>query len=159
MDYCGNMNFVEYNAIPENPVIQLCKQFLEESLCLAIKHNIGITSLTLFKVTKVNNNELDQLAAEKDENWQFDAHNIILKILISPGVNDIQKWPFDFFKTGLFREEELTVTNCLAVADAQWLNEMFLIKQNENKLNSINSYEKRRVCVLLQTPIFNSIEK
>lgn len=50
-------------------------------------------------------------------------------------------------------------TNCLAVADAKWLNAMSRIKQDESKLNLLNSYKNRRICVLLQIPILNSIEK
>lgn len=40
MDYCGNVNFVKYNATPENIVTQLCKQFLEESLCSVVKQYV-----------------------------------------------------------------------------------------------------------------------
>lgn len=50
------------------------------------------------------------------------------------------------------------VTNCLAVADADWLNKVFLTKDNGNILNLLNVCEKRRVCVLIQTPIFSSID-
>lgn len=37
INYCGNINFVEYNTTSENTVIQLCKQFLQASLCSVIK--------------------------------------------------------------------------------------------------------------------------
>ncbi|XP_076665504.1 uncharacterized protein LOC143367503 [Andrena cerasifolii] len=158
-DYCGNIKFVEYDATPANTVIQLCKQFLEESLCLIVKHNTGITGLKLFKVTKVSNKELDRFNVEEDENLQSDLNNMILKILITPGVTDIQKWPFNFFKTDLFTGNELMVTNCLAVADAEWLNKMFDMKKHEHTRNLANMCQKRRVCVLLQAPIFNSREK
>ncbi|XP_029049075.2 leucine-rich repeat-containing protein 9-like isoform X1 [Osmia bicornis bicornis] len=101
MKYCGNLNFIEYNAFPENTITQLCKQFLEESLCSVIKGGIGITGLKLHKVVKVCNKEIDQLSNWKNEDLQSDECSTILKILISPGVTNIQKWPFNFFKTDL----------------------------------------------------------
>lgn len=66
--------------------------------------NTGITGLKLFKVTKVNNKELNKLMVEEDENLQIDPKNIILKILTSPEVKDFQNWPFEFFKSSLFAE-------------------------------------------------------
>ncbi|XP_076181860.1 uncharacterized protein LOC143154010 [Ptiloglossa arizonensis] len=161
MNYCGNINFIEYNAAPENTVVQLCKQFLEESLCSITKHNLGISSLRLYKVTKVSNKEIDCLNIRKDEfieNLQSNESNMILQILTSPGVMSIKNWPFNFFETASFSEEKLMVTNCLAVADADWLNKVFLTKDNGNILNLLNVCEKRRVCVLIQTPIFSSID-
>ncbi|XP_076222452.1 uncharacterized protein LOC116431726 [Nomia melanderi] len=101
INYWGNINFVEYNTNPKNAVTQLCKQFLEESLCSIIKNDIGITGLTLYKVTEVNNKEMDQLNLWNDT-IKLNEYNMILKIVTSPGVTDIQAWPFDFFKTGLF---------------------------------------------------------
>lgn len=42
-DYCGNIKFVEYDATSANTVIQLCKEFLEESLCLIVKQYVKCT--------------------------------------------------------------------------------------------------------------------
>lgn len=51
------------------------------------------------------------------------------------------------------------VTNCLAVADCDWLNKIFSTNEDENILNLYNVCEKRRVCILIQTPIFSSTIK
>ncbi|XP_076387528.1 uncharacterized protein LOC105663698 [Megachile rotundata] len=155
MKYCGNLNFIEYNAFSENTVTQLCKQFLEESLCSIIKDGIGITGLKLHKVIKVCNKEIDQLYFWKNKSLQSNECNTILKILVSPGVTNIQKWPFNFFITDLFIKDELMVTNCLAVADSDWLNKIFSSKKNGNVLNVCNICEKRRICILIQTPILS----
>ncbi|XP_024224735.1 uncharacterized protein LOC117241955 [Bombus vosnesenskii] len=160
MNYCGNINFVEYNIDSENTVIQLCKQFLQASLCSVMKEGIGIIDLRLHKVTKVSNKEIDLLNTCKNKNLQLDeCSSMILKILASPGVTDIQKWPFNYFQTDLLIKEEIIVTNCLAAADCDWLNKVFSTKKNTNILSFYNICEKQRVCVLIQTPIFNSIEK
>nr|XP_034175549.1 leucine-rich repeat-containing protein 9-like isoform X2 [Osmia lignaria] len=156
MKYCGNLSFIEYNAFPENTITQLCKRFLEESLCSVIKGGIGITGLKLHKVVKVCNKEIDQFSNWKNEDLQSDECSTILKILISPGVTNIQKWPFNFFKTDLLIKKELMVTNCLAVADCDWLNKIFSTNEDKNILNLYNVCEKRRVCILIQTPIFSS---
>lgn len=66
-----------------------------------IYSGIGITGLKLYKVVKVCNKEIDQLTNLKNEDLQSDECSTILKILISPGVTNIQKWPFNFFKTDL----------------------------------------------------------
>ncbi|XP_076640656.1 uncharacterized protein LOC143352212, partial [Halictus rubicundus] len=159
INHCGNINFIEYHATPKNTIIQLCKQFLEESLCTVIKNDIGITNLILHKVTEVNNKEIDELNHWNGDNMQINESNVILKILTSPGVTDIQAWPFNFFKTGLLNDKELTVTNCLAVADYAWLNKMLISRKSGDILNLLNSVESRRVCILIQTPIFNYCEK
>ncbi|XP_076382988.1 uncharacterized protein LOC143260660 [Megalopta genalis] len=97
INYCGNINFIEHRATPKNTVTQLCKQFLEESLCTVMKNDVGITGLILYKVTEVNNKKVDLLI----NNMQSNECNMILKILTSPGVTDIQAWPFNFFKISL----------------------------------------------------------
>ncbi|XP_026297100.1 uncharacterized protein LOC113218849, partial [Apis mellifera] len=159
INYCGNINFVEYNTASENTVIQLCKQFLQASLCSVIKNGIGITDLRLHKVTKISSKEIDLLNITKNKSLQSDECNMILRILAIPGITDIQKWPFSFLQNDLFSKEEITVTNCLAAADCNWLNKVFPKKKNNNALSFYNIYEKSRVCVLIQTPISNSIEK
>ncbi|KZC05379.1 Dystrobrevin beta [Dufourea novaeangliae] len=128
-----------------NYLTRLCKQFLEESLCSVIKHDIGITGLRLYKVTEVCNKELDQLNLCNDDNLQSNECNMILKILTIPEVTDIQIWPFNFFKTDLFTNEKLTVTNCLAVADSEWLSKMLTTKKHGNILNLLDNFERRRV--------------
>ncbi|XP_076276572.1 uncharacterized protein LOC143207243 [Lasioglossum baleicum] len=159
INHCGNINFIEYHATPTNTIIQLCKQFLEESLCTVIKNDIGITNLILYKVTEVNNKGFDEFNHWNADNMQINEPNAILKILTSPGVTNIQAWPFNFLKTGLLNNKELTVTNCLAVADCEWLNKMLISRKNGDILNLLNSIESRRVCILIQTPIFNCREK
>ncbi|XP_017761966.1 PREDICTED: leucine-rich repeat-containing protein 9-like [Eufriesea mexicana] len=158
MNYCGNINFVEYNTASKNTVIQLCKQFLQASLCSVTKESLGIIDLRLHKVTKVSNKEIDLLNTCTNQSLQSDECNMILKILAFPGVTDIQKWPFNFFQSDLLIEQEITVTNCLAAADCDWLNKVLLTKKNRN-ISTCNICEKRRVCVLVQTPIVNSVEK
>ncbi|XP_043261952.1 protein phosphatase 1 regulatory subunit 42-like [Colletes gigas] len=161
MDYCGNINFVEYNATTENMVIELCKQFLEGSLCSVIKQDLGITGLKIHKVTEVRNKEINCLNVckeEFEESLESDECNIILKILISPGVTDIQSWPINFFKHAPFNKNKLMVTNCLAIADADWLHKVSLMMEN-GKLSSLNVCERRRVCILMQTSIFGSTNK
>ncbi|XP_076622924.1 uncharacterized protein LOC143342684 [Colletes latitarsis] len=162
MDYCGNINFVEYNATTENMVIELCKQFLEKSLCSVIKQDLGITGLKIHKVTEVSNKEINCLNVWKEEfeeSLESDECNIILKILVSPGVTDIQNWPINFFKTAPFNEEKLMVTNCLAIADADWLHKVSLMMENGSRLCLLNVCERRRVCILMQTSIFGSTDK
>ncbi|KOC69785.1 Leucine-rich repeat-containing protein 9 [Habropoda laboriosa] len=133
MNNSGNIKFTEYNTTSENTVIQFCKKFLLTSLCSTIKDGIGITDLRLYKVTKVCNKEIDQLNVCKAKGLQSDECSMILKILTSPGVTDIQKWPFNIFHTDLLLEEELIVTNCLAAADFDWLNTMLSIKDKQAK--------------------------
>ncbi|CAK9805361.1 Leucine-rich repeat-containing protein 9 [Anthophora plagiata] len=159
MNNSGNIKFIEYNTTLENKIIQFFKQFLLASLCSTIKDGIGITDLRLYKVTKVCNKEIDEINIYKAKSMQSDECSMILKILTSPGVTHIQKWPFNVFHTDLLLEEELIVTNCLAAADFDWLNRMSSIKDSEDTSRPCNTYEKRRVCVLLQTPTYDSTEK
>ncbi|XP_078041072.1 uncharacterized protein LOC144472160 [Augochlora pura] len=155
INYCGNINFIEHRPTSKNTVTQLCKQFLEESLCTVIKNDVGITGLILYKVTEVNNKRIDLLI----NNAQSNECNPVLKILTTPGVTDIQTWPFNFFKIGLLNSEELTVTNCLAVADSEWLSKISISREHGDKLNIHNNIERRRVCVVIQTPNLNYCEK
>ncbi|CAL7944316.1 unnamed protein product [Xylocopa violacea] len=57
--YCGNINFVEYNSTSENTVIELCRQYLQASLCPVIKKTNNVNDCLHVKYANNENNSYE----------------------------------------------------------------------------------------------------
>ncbi|XP_023290804.1 centrosomal protein of 97 kDa [Orussus abietinus] len=107
-----------------------------------------IIGTRVHRITEVANKQIDTIRFSDEFS---NLENVTLRILKShPGVVELRQWPFHVLEHEFQDSKEVTLTDCLASADADFL--IKIEKQRDDKLHSLME-NNRRVCVLVKSPV------